>query len=428
MQIDSAHPRVLGQIGHVGETPKPPSGAAAPSEVVPPPPQDRMEASSGAHPSAEAPSLPEYMHSIPMPQFEAPPIQEQAPDAVQAALSEYRMSPVRPGVNLEKAAGGGLLMFEGDPMAPAPAADALPGQEPLQGIGGVTGEKAGLGEKLKFWKWGIWERLQAAFGGDSSSSGSGGKEPDVALAGAAFDAYTARAALDPMVQGLLDPDATVVKSKNLGSGINASHKVTLSNGLEALWKPTRGEDMSSLRNQCEEDHQGRREAATYIVDRWMNHFTGVPPVVYRELGGEKGTLMLWVKDAQVAMDMETKAAGILKDTKGESYQRMAVLDNVIGNLDRHDGNWMIDSGGQAVPIDHGLCFPLKNSRQGYINYDFEQKVTLTPGATAGLQNLVDHREEVKQELIQLIDPKAVDAMFVRVEKMLKLGTTDDSWR
>ena len=428
MQIDSTHPRVRGQIGHVGETPQAPPVAAAPAEVAPPASQDRVEASVSAGVPHEAPSLPEYLHSIPLPQFEAPPVPEQAMDAVPVALSDFSQSPMRPDVHLQQAAGGTLLMFEEEP--PAPAA-GLPADAPAKGTGGVTDDKPGLGEKLKFWKWGVWERLQAAILGGSSTSGasdgSASSEPDVALAGEAFNAYTARAAQDPMVAGLLDPDLKVVKSKNLGSGINASSKVKLSNGVEALWKPTRGEDMSKLRDRCEEDHQGRREAATYIVDRWMNHHAGVPPVLYRELGGEKGTLMLWVKDAKVAMDLEEQAHDVLVDLKGESYQRLAVLDHVIGNLDRHDGNWMIDKAGQAVPIDHGLCFPLKNGNQGCINFDFDDDVKLAPKAREGLQNLLDHREEATEELTRLIDPRAVDAMFVRVEKMLDKGKTDHFW-
>lgn len=64
------------------------------------------------------------------------------------------------------------------------------------------------------------------------------------------------------------------------------------------------------------------------------------------------TILLEYIDGSVAEDspwyydkMETLA-----------HKRMRVLDQVIGNSDRHSENWMIDSFGRIVAIDHGLAF------------------------------------------------------------------------
>lgn len=43
----------------------------------------------------------------------------------------------------------------------------------------------------------------------------------------------------------------------------------------------------------------------------------------------------------------------------EDRSRCALFDFVIGNADRHAGNWMI-ADGKITLIDHGLCFPEKD--------------------------------------------------------------------
>lgn len=40
----------------------------------------------------------------------------------------------------------------------------------------------------------------------------------------------------------------------------------------------------------------------------------------------------------------------------ESAARMAMMDQIMGNRDRHDGNWIMADSGEAVGIDNGLAF------------------------------------------------------------------------
>lgn len=230
---------------------------------------------------------------------------------------------------------------------------------------------------------------------------------------------------------LADPSATIARKSALGGGINTTSRVRLSNGGEGVWKPSAGEDMSKLRDNLEEDHQARREASTYIVDKYMNHFAGVPPTIYRELDGEKGAIIAFVRKSKPAASCSHKVTSAILEYRTRpttAYERLAVLDNVIGNLDRHAGNWMIDEHHDAVPIDHGLSFPLSNGAQGWHNYDFHETVPLSGEAKRGLQNLIEHRAECSAELEKLIDKPAVAAMFERVENMLQRGTTYAGWR
>jgi hypothetical protein len=231
---------------------------------------------------------------------------------------------------------------------------------------------------------------------------------------------------------LLDPEATVLKKTHLGGGINSTYIVHLSNGARAVFKPTAGEDQSKLRKQCEEDHQGKREQAAYIVDKAMGHLGRVPPTVRRTIvdqdgKAEEGALLYFIPNAKTAK-ISTGRRDISGDPKNPGYHRMAVLDNVIGNLDRHGGNWMMTEGKDALPIDHGLSFPHQNKEQGYINFDFKQPVELHDQDRQGLENLVAQEQSIRAELSPLLEPVAVDSMYERVGKMRTEGTTSGWWR
>lgn len=233
---------------------------------------------------------------------------------------------------------------------------------------------------------------------------------------------------------LLDPNATVVSKKHLGGGINSTYIVTLSNGAKAVFKPTAGEDQRKLRNQCEEDHQGKREQAAYIVDKALGHIGRVPPTVRRTLidengKEEEGALLYFIPEAKTASVSYQEKAAILKNSPdNSSYHRMAVLDNVIGNLDRHGGNWMVTKDGDALPIDHGLAFPFKNEKQKFHNFDFEGKVDLNESDKAALKGFLGQEEQLRADLSPLLQTSSIDSVFERVNRMVGEGNTSNWWR
>lgn len=111
-----------------------------------------------------------------------------------------------------------------------------------------------------------------------------------------------RVKLMPVLEAaLLDTQATVVSRRSLGGGINATEIVELSNGVKAVWKPSAGEYMTKLRDNLEEDHQARREAAAYLIDKALGHVAGAPPTVLRSLEGKQGALMLFVEGTPGAL-------------------------------------------------------------------------------------------------------------------------------
>ncbi len=227
-----------------------------------------------------------------------------------------------------------------------------------------------------------------------------------------------------------DPGASVVSCTPLsGDHVNKVFTVTLSNGAVGIFKPANGEEPRRWRQNCDPGRQGSREKAAYLVDKAMGHLGRIPPTVdavIPDLG--EGTLMYFIPKAETA-----KSAGdfarcrIEGDFNNPHYRRLAILDNVIGNLDRHARNWMITEDGGVVPIDHGLSFPLKNSSQGPLRYSFPQRVPLAPDDLQRLQSLIENRRQLDAELSSLLQQEAIDCLFERVEKMLADGHTSTWW-
>ncbi|MFZ9887443.1 MAG: hypothetical protein ACO3JL_08060 [Myxococcota bacterium] len=232
------------------------------------------------------------------------------------------------------------------------------------------------------------------------------------------------------IAALADVDATVLRKRTLGGGINGSFVLELSNGAKGVWKPSAAEHMKQMRDCIEGDHQARREAAAYLVDVWLGHLAQVPPTVYREVEGEAGALMAFVEGRPAGSERHAPNRPPRRSDGPEfdDYRHIAIFDHVIGNLDRHSGNWLVKDDGSLVPIDHGIAFPLHNGAPGHHKFAFNRPLQLRETELAALQHLLDHRVEVEAQLGPLLAKEAVSAMFERVGVMVAKGTTDHAWR
>jgi hypothetical protein len=183
-----------------------------------------------------------------------------------------------------------------------------------------------------------------------------------------------------------------------------------------------------MRNQVSPDQdEGKVEAAAYLVDRALGHLARVPPASLSGLSGREGTLCLYLPQTTPAKDLGERDL-LYSLLKPEDTRRITLFDHVIGNLDRHGGNWLIDPKGRPIPIDHGLAFPLANKDQGFHNFDFSESFDLNFEEKARLQQFSQQRPEIEKQLQGLIPPQAVAAMFERVERMLESGRICQEWR
>lgn len=206
------------------------------------------------------------------------------------------------------------------------------------------------------------------------------------------------------------------------AGSNANYLVSLDNGIAAVFTPSKGEQAPGpARPNLEPGRLAQREEAAYLVDRRLGHLARVPPVVAGGLDGRAGALKLFVP--RVPPDNPEQA---LDQMDPADYRRLALFDHIIGNLDRHSRNWLVDEG-RPIPIDHGLAFPLKNGPQGAMNFAFNKVFRINAEERKLLTDFAAARGEVEQELSHLLAPPALDAMFERVEAILSSGEVNHQW-
>jgi len=244
--------------------------------------------------------------------------------------------------------------------------------------------------------------------------------------------YDAMAILE---KAAADPDATVVSEKTLTGGSNKTKVVTLSNGFKGVWKSVKGEDLDLTRNSVERDHQGRRETAAYIIDKELGHLAGVPPSVFRKLKPTQGKIAAFFRlhaDEEEGALMTFVSAKLGKFVPNEqlnvkNLQRCAIFDEILGNLDRHSGNFLFTASKKIVPIDHGLCLPLVHAKyRGH--FLFSRDGYLTKKESERISKFLQNKAEITQQLLAIdIDQRASDLMFERAETMLKLGATSKTW-
>ncbi|MCA9794885.1 MAG: hypothetical protein KC910_23920 [Candidatus Eremiobacteraeota bacterium] len=206
------------------------------------------------------------------------------------------------------------------------------------------------------------------------------------------------------------------------AGSNANYLVSLDNGVAAVFTPSKGErPPGPARPNLEAGRLAQREEAAYLVDRRLGHLARVPPVVAGGLDGRPGALKLFVP--RVPPEDPDHA---LTRMNPSDYRRLALFDHIIGNLDRHSRNWLVDEG-RPIAIDHGLAFPLKNGPQGPMNFAFDKVFRINAEERKLLTDFVAARGEVEQELSKLLAAPAIDAMFERVAAILSSGEVNHQW-
>jgi GNAT superfamily N-acetyltransferase len=205
-------------------------------------------------------------------------------------------------------------------------------------------------------------------------------------------AQAARA--DALTEGLR---SGVAAQKPLSAGFMGDTRLlTLNDGSQAVYKRAistlRPEDLNwQIKDQTDAEHLSSLLAAA----------VGAPaPVVHR------------LNDAEVAMELvpgRPAAASALTDARRQEILatddavRIGLLDVLLNNTDRHDGNWMVDGAGGPVGIDHGMAFTVNPpagtsgatkspfATEHFINPDGTFKATnsLTPSEVTRLEGEIE---------------------------------------
>jgi hypothetical protein len=146
-------------------------------------------------------------------------------------------------------------------------------------------------------------------------------------------------------------DASVSRATHVGGGINVTEMIVLEDGTQAYFKPEFGENKNGFPI---EGTLYQREVAAYQVAKFIG-IESVPVTAVKNIGGMLGSAQKRVDnpgafqyrkyspDDEVKMRKQTEDAGF--------------FDLVIGNMDRHPGNALMDGEHNLWLIDHGMSFP-----------------------------------------------------------------------
>jgi hypothetical protein len=115
-----------------------------------------------------------------------------------------------------------------------------------------------------------------------------------------------------------------------------------------LFKPVEGEH-PEYREEIDHDVTlAERESLVARVDKALGTNL-VPDTVVGTVDGKVGTVMAWIQHATRNIDTDDHP------NQKREIAEMGVLDAVVGNLDRHMGNYLIDESGHVKAIDNGYA-------------------------------------------------------------------------
>ena len=168
-----------------------------------------------------------------------------------------------------------------------------------------------------------------------------------------------------------------------------------------------------------------RERAAYVVsDEILEGYSGVPTTVIATVrhegwaGGEKrGSLQRFVPESTDMSDMGPA------NIPAEEVQKVGILDILLFNMDRHEGNLLLlndhqrsskDSGSLSlVPIDHGLCLPEIISQHSGPNHELLRSIYFV------WQNWPQARLPFSDAVRRLLDRQLADDFFRSVVVKLR---------
>jgi len=198
-------------------------------------------------------------------------------------------------------------------------------------------------------------------------------------------------------------------------GVNRAYKITLDDDKSFIWKPQFGEHVSSWRFVPPKTLY-KREVAAYLVNNQLG-FGIVPKTKIVKFKNKIGSLQEWVENT-------TQSDTTLKSYSDEDIWKMGLFDLIIGQNDRHSGNW-IDKDDKPTAIDNGFSFPdfaEKDNDRSLILSRFSYSIWDKPIPRTYLERLRRLKSsDFQNDLSKYIDNKSISLMNERVDYMINTG-------
>jgi hypothetical protein len=156
------------------------------------------------------------------------------------------------------------------------------------------------------------------------------------------------------------------------------------------------------------------QAAAYEMSRILG-MKNVPPTVLRRSKGERGSAQLWIENAMTEqMRVEQELEPPDRNLWNQYYADMHVFDNLINNIDRNQGNMLVDSSWNLWLIDHTRSF----GRDKDLPYP-ESVARCSRGLWKGVGSGWDDAE-VEERMAPYMKPKEIEALLSRRRKLVEL--------
>jgi hypothetical protein len=197
-------------------------------------------------------------------------------------------------------------------------------------------------------------------------------------------------------------------------------KLTLSkDGLQkfALWK-----NIDVLTGRFPDSWKW--EVAAYRIDRLLD-LNMVPATVERRFHGDRGSIQIWVESEmtlkkKVEKKIKTPSYKVFYWNRALFLQRF--FDNLIGNEDRHQNNYLITADWRLILIDHSRSF--RTSKKVTKGLIYTEKHPEGPMEMRELPRaMVDKLKALTPEVVQAavgeyLTDEEIKAMFLRRDLML----------
>lgn len=211
-------------------------------------------------------------------------------------------------------------------------------------------------------------------------------------------------------------DSRPISSKRVGHGINRARRVDLGNGVYAYHKSFGATASTARAFGQKTDLQPLCEVAAWrLAERlgppWS---TMVAPCVLREVDGKLGSLSL----------ERPGSVGSRPDQHSEDAMAAGFFDCLIGQQDRHAGNYLVDQRGITL-IDHGFAFSKPGDRlnAAYLMvYRMQASPALRPNERDALTRLLASPDMLG--LRGLLPADRLEAMLQRARDMLSKDRLD----
>jgi len=169
----------------------------------------------------------------------------------------------------------------------------------------------------------------------------------------------------------------------------------------------------------------KSEVAAYLLDRMLG-LDMVPVTVERRVGADLASVQLWVEGCRLLKGVDQSSCPRPEEWARSAW-RQRVFDNLTANIDRNEGNLLVDPEFNLILIDHSRAFasnamPFVKQMQR-IDREFYEKLkaldeaTLTPElkpwvlGMGEIRDLLKRRDKIIEQFDRLAKEKGEAAVF-----------------